>query len=219
MFAFVNSRPFLAAEFLIICVLIPSVIIFNGLAPFMFVFLWGVTGYGLLIYRYSDDFTSYRDLWGWGAVNWPNMKPLLWRWLLASAAMVLFTMWYDPERLFYLPLNRPEILPGLMLFYPAFSALPQEFVFCTYFFARFRRFFGSGALMVFMSALIFAYAHMLYINPVAPSLSFLGGLIFALTYRKTRSLALVTIEHALYGNSLFIIGLGWYFYSGNVQAG
>ena len=70
--------------------------------------------------------------------------------------------------------------------------------------------------MVIASAIIFAYAHVLYINWVAPSLGIIAGLIFADTFRKHRSLALVTIEHGLYGNALFVIGLGWYFYSGAV---
>ncbi len=71
--------------------------------------------------------------------------------------------------------------------------------------------------MMIASAVMFAYAHLLYINPVAPTLSLLGGLIFASTYLKTKSLALVTIEHGLYGNVLFLIGLGYYFYGGNVH--
>ena len=42
-----------------------------------------------------------------------------------------------------------------------------------------------------------------------------GGLFFADTYAKTRSLAAVYFEHALYGCYLFTIGLGFYFYHGN----
>jgi membrane protease YdiL (CAAX protease family) len=94
------------------------------------------------------------------------------------------------------------------------SALPQEFIFCSFFFERYKAFFGEGRGMIVASAVVFAYAHCLYLNPVAPTLSLLGGLIFASTYRKTKSLALVTIEHGLYGNALFLIGLGTYFYSG-----
>ena len=44
-----------------------------------------------------------------------------------------------------------------------------------------------------------------------------AGLIFASTYAKSKSLALVTIEHGLYGNFLFFIGLGWYFYGGAIN--
>ena len=67
-----------------------------------------------------------------------------------------------------------------------------------------------------MSALIFCFAHVFFINWVAPLLSLFGGLMFATTYSKTNSLLLVSIEHALYGNTLFFIGLGWFFWGGSV---
>lgn len=111
------------------------------------------------------------------------------------------------------------MIPFLMVLYPLISALPQEFIFCSFFFRRYEPFFGKAKLMIIASAIIFAYAHVLYINPIAPTLSFIGGLIFAYDYAKHKSLALVTIEHGLYGNALFLIGLGWYFYSGSVGAG
>lgn len=212
-----TGRPFLIAEFFVICVLLPTLIIVNVWAPYMFAFLWGVALYAFFALHEKHPDT-YGDLWRWREVNLKNLGPILLRWLIACAALILFTMWYDPERLFALPRENPQILPGIMLFYPVLSALPQELIFCSFFFARYATLFGNGRLMVFMSALVFAYAHMLYINPVAPTVSFIGGLIFALTYRKTKSLALVTIEHGLYGNALFLIGLGWYFYSGGVAA-
>ncbi len=60
---------------------------------------------------------------------------------------------------------------------------------------------------------------MMFIDWVAPTLSLVAGYIFAKTYSETRSLALVTIEHGLYGNYLFLVGLGWYFHGGAVAAG
>ena len=138
------------------------------------------------------------------------------RWVLASIGMIGFLYFYDPARMFYLPLQKPEIIPFFLFAYPVISAFPQEFIFCSFFFNRYERYFGNGKAMIWASAITFAYAHILYINPVAPTLSLLGGLIFAQNFAKYRSLALVTIEHGLYGNSLFVIGLGWYFYSGSV---
>ena len=68
-----------------------------------------------------------------------------------------------------------------------------------------------------MSSLIFCFAHIFVLNWVAPFLGFFGGIIFARTYSKTRSLLLVSIEHALYGNTLFLLGLGWFFWGGSVS--
>lgn len=112
---------------------------------------------------------------------------------------------------------KPELWSVVMVVYPIVSALPQEFIFCTFFFARFKPLFGNERNLIIASSIVFAYAHVLYINPVAPILSLFGGYIFASTYTKHKSLALVTIEHALYGNALFTIGLGYYFYGGAVK--
>jgi uncharacterized protein len=210
-----KSKPFLLAEFIVLCLLLPGYIIYTRSAPYMFTFLWGAAAYCLLV-MVTLYFKGWRDLWRFDAVTWRNLKPILIRWVLAVIGMIGFLYFYNPSELFSLVLDRPQIVPMILLMYPILSALPQEFIFCSFFFKRYAPFFGGGWIMVLASAVIFAYAHILYINPVAPALSFLGGLIFALTYKKHHSLALVTIEHALYGNALFLIGLGTYFYRGNI---
>ncbi len=181
----------------------------------MFLFLWSATFYCIVIDRYAI-FTNWKNLWRWDQVNFQNLIPMLIRFGICVILMIVFTWWYAPERLFYLPENRPEIIWRILLLYPILSALPQEYIFCRFFFARYKSIFGQGWGIVLMSAIIFAFAHVLFINPVAPTLGFIAGLIFAHTYWKTKSLALVTLEHGLYGNALFIIGLGYYFYSGSI---
>jgi len=208
-------RALLSVEFFLLCIALPTCIIVFKLAPLMFTFLWGAALFCFLIYR-RQFFTSFRQMWKWEAVTWANMKPLLARWVVCSIGMTIFLYFYDPDRLFYLVLERPQIIPFLLVLYPVLSALPQEFIFCSYFFERYHHYFKTDNVKVIASAVVFSYAHMLFINPVAPALSFIAGLIFARTYAQTRSLALVTIEHGLYGNALFVIGLGWYFYHGAV---
>jgi len=56
--------------------------------------------------------------------------------------------------------------------------------------------------------------HLVYPNPVAPLLSLPAGLVLALTYRRTRSLGPVWLEHVAHGLALFTLGLGHYFYDG-----
>jgi len=202
-------------EFMLLCVAVPGFIILGRHAQQLFFFLWAATIYGTFILWRSYP-EAWKNLWSWKAVNWPNLKPILIRWLIACVGMAGFLLWYDPGQMFSLVSRRPEIVPVLLVAYPILSALPQELVFCNFFFNRYQPLFKTTRMLVAASAITFAYAHMLYINPVAPTLSLLGGYIFATTYAKHRSLALVTIEHALYGNALFIIGLGKYFFRGNV---
>lgn len=211
-----RSRKIIIIEFILLCLVVPGIIMANKWAVYMFLFLWAASLYAYIVMRgvYPD---RIREIWNWSAVTWRNIRPILIRWVLASIGMLLFLYLYDADKIFGLIEYRPEIIPLLLLFYPLLSALPQEFIFCSFFFERYRVLFGTGRKMLIASAVVFAYAHLLYINPVAPTLSLLGGLIFASTYLKTKSLALVTIEHGLYGNALFLIGLGYYFYAGNVH--
>lgn len=210
------KNKLLVLEFALLCLALPSIIIVFRLAPFMFFFLWSAALFCYLALRLSRS-PILKNLWRWEAVTWENLKIILPRWILASCGMVIFMSFYDPNRLFSIIRDRPQIIPFLLVGYPLLSALPQEFVFCTYFFERFKKYFPTDTAMILASALVFAYAHMLFINWVAPVLSLIAGIIFATTYARTRSLALVTIEHGLYGNVLFLIGLGWYFYGGAVE--
>lgn len=206
----------LAVEFLCLCILLPTSIIVYRLAPYMLLFLWSAAAYCAyhLFIRKHEHFA--KDTWKWHAVNKENMKPVILRWLLCCLGMLIFASLYAPERLFDMAYQKPYFILILFCLYPLMSAFPQELIFCSFFFHRYKPFFKTEKARIIASALVFAYAHVLYINWVAPFLSLIAGLIFAQTYAKTRSLALVTIEHALYGNALFLIGLGWYFWGGAV---
>jgi|GEM_PF-5893722 len=48
--------------------------------------------------------------------------------------------------------------------------------------------------------------------PVLPTT--LDGLLFARTYQRSESTLQASLEHALRGDFLFILGLGWCFYGG-----
>jgi uncharacterized protein len=52
-------------------------------------------------------------------------------------------------------------------------------------------------------------------NWIAVALCAIGGLLFAFTYQNSGSLLLTCIDHALFGNFLFTIGLGQFFYHGS----
>lgn len=210
-----TKRALLTLEFALLCVGLPTVIIVYRLAGEMILFLWAATLYCAVVYRLKFH-RGWGEVWRWREVSRANLRVILLRFVVVAAAMAAFLYFYDPERMLSLPRHRPGFMLILFVLYPLLSALPQEFIFCTFFFGRYRVFFPAQWAVVLASAVVFAYAHVLFINPVAPALSFVGGLIFASTYAKTRSLALVTLEHALYGNFLFFIGLGWYFYGGAV---
>jgi hypothetical protein len=60
----------------------------------------------------------------------------------------------------------------------------------------------------------FGWAHVGYGHAASIILSTIGGLFFADTFRRSGSLRLACLEHALYGDLMFTIGLGHLFYAG-----
>jgi membrane protease YdiL (CAAX protease family) len=99
-----------------------------------------------------------------------------------------------------------------MLLYPLLSVYPQELLYRGFFFHRYAPLFGSGRGMLLASALSFGFVHIIFRNTLAVFLCVSGGLLFALTYNQSGSLLLACLEHALFGNFLFTIGLGQFFY-------
>ena len=69
--------------------------------------------------------------------------------------------------------------------------------------------------MVIASGLLFAFSHVVFRNWPAMALTLIGGVLFATTYRRTRSLLVCLVEHALYGLLIFTVGLGRYLYLGD----
>lgn len=70
--------------------------------------------------------------------------------------------------------------------------------------------------MITVNALLFGYLHIIYYNWIAVLLTIMGGFLFAWMYERTRSTLLLSIAHALYGDLLFTLGLGTYFYNGTM---
>ncbi|MBD3239207.1 MAG: CPBP family intramembrane metalloprotease [Chitinivibrionales bacterium] len=120
-----------------------------------------------------------------------------------------------PSSLFGLVRRQPLVWGLVMLLYPLLSALPQELVYRTFFFHRYRGLFRRDVLTAGASAVAFAFLHVMYDNMIAVGLTLIGGALFSWTYTRTRSLWAATAEHALYGCIVFTVGLGYYFYEGH----
>lgn len=94
----------------------------------------------------------------------------------------------------------------LIVLYPVISVIPQELVFRTFFFHRYRALFGSLAGCALASGLCFGYAHIIYGNWVAVILASIGGMLFSYRYMKTKATNIVVLEHSLWGIFVFTIG-------------
>ena len=203
-------------EITILGFLFPVSVVYFSLSNYILFFLWIIFFYALIIYftlyyeknHLKEFFKLYKYK--------KYILLIIFRWFFFCIVLYYFTKIFFPNRLFLLQKENLELLYKIFIFYPIFSAFPQEFIFCSFFFKRYRSLFKSEKKMIIMSSLIFCFAHIFTINWVAPLLGIFGGLLFAITYSKTKSLLLVSFEHALYGNTLFFLGLGWFFWGGSV---
>jgi uncharacterized protein len=180
---------------------------------FMFIVLLAASVYALIILLQDDKFHR-RILWQLPDINYLLMVGL--RFLYAAIGLIILTYIFYPEWLFSFPLNRPYLWLLVMIFYPILSVYPQELLTRTFFFHRYAACFSNVHLMIWTNAWLFAFMHLVFAHWLVLGLSFIGGLLFAYTYHYSRSLMLVSIEHALYGNLLFTLGIGRLFYHGNL---
>lgn len=210
-----HSKPFLAAEFLLLMLVLPAALTVWLPPKLILPVVWALAFFCYRGLRVVPGHVG--DLpWNRGAVNWQNLKPILQRFALNAALLVGLTLWLKPELFLGFVRQTPAFWALVMVLYPLLSVVAQEIIFRVYFFARYGALFTRPWALVAASALAFGFAHLLFQNWVAPLLCTVGGALFAVTYRRTGSLALVALEHALYGDFLFTLGLGRYFYHGAV---
>ncbi len=129
-----------------------------------------------------------------------------------SGAAIISTLLmyiFSRKALFSIVLEKPWLWLTISIFYSLFSVLPQELLYRTFFFTRYESIFPSKQIfIVLLNAFLFSFAHIFFRNLLVLVLTFLGGILFALSYLKSKSLFWVSIEHALYGFWLFTLGAG-----------
>lgn len=166
---------------------------------------------GYLVWDRSFD---SRRLWLNGA-GVKGLAPVLLAFVPLAALVALGVWLLMPHNFLSLPRQRPELWRMIMVLYPIFSVYPQEVIFRAFFFHRYRSIFRSEWAMILASGLAFGWAHLLFNHWLSVAMSAVGGVLFAWTYARTKSTIFASIEHALWGDLVFTIGLGAFFYGGS----
>jgi len=147
--------------------------------------------------------------------SWRTLAAILTLVPLVGAAMVAGVWMTYPGDLLSFPTYSPRLWLMVMIFYPLLSALPQEFVYRTFFFHRYSPLFRDRRwLAITVNGALFGFAHVIFGSLVSVVLSAALGLLLAWRYDRTRSVWAVWLEHSLYGQLAFTIGLGRYFFTG-----
>ncbi len=190
----------------------PSLMYFWGPLPVL-PLLW-VFGLGCARVLIRDSRFDRTNLWRASALA-AGGRAMLIRFVGCAAALFALVYFFAPRLLFSLPRERPFLWFLILLLYPLFSVYPQELIYRAYFFHRYGKLFPDKRLLVVLNVLLFGYAHVIFHNWIAVVLTVVGGTAFVVTYKRSRSTLLVSIEHSLFGCLLFSLGLGRFFYHGH----
>jgi uncharacterized protein len=135
--------------------------------------------------------------------------------VLLRTTLAVLTLALAARRLGYAPPKIPLAI-RLLIFtlYPLLSVLPQGLIWRVFFVQRYSPLFGSGVTLLLVGALAFAFAHIIFRNPIAVAVTIIGGACFAHTYLSTGSMLLADFEHAVDGLAVFSFGFGRFLYLG-----
>lgn len=200
-------NTYILFEFITIFFITPLIFYFE-LLPSYFILptLWIITLYALFIYKGSIKLNFYSNL------DKRYISYILKRFTAVFISLFVFTYIFYNDKLFTFLLNDYKMYLIVFFLYPILSVIPQEIIFRRFFTYRYK-YYMNMKNFILLNSFIFGYIHIIYTNYVALLFSAIAGYLFMQTYLKTRSLSLVVLEHSLYGNLIFTIGLGEFFYN------
>lgn len=179
--------------------------------------LWVGAIAALLFLRRQVEFDR-RLLWGVAGVR-PGLRGVLLRFTFFGPAMIALAWLLEPEWFLSFPRDRPLSWAMVMLLYPILSVVPQGILYRSFLCHRYRPLFGDGRLMIGVAAASFGFAHIVMHRWEPVFMTTIGGLVLTRTLLVRRSGLLADLEHALYGNLAFTLGLGVWIFTGAARQG
>ena len=202
----------LAAEFAALYVALPLVMALALPADWLWPVVLGATLLAVVLLARTPGFAWAELGRGWRRLPWGQVAAVG----AATAAAAGLLVWLlVPSQAFVLPRRATGLWLAILVLYPFLSALPQELIFRVLYFRRYARLFPPRAAVA-LNGLVFALAHLMFWNPVALGLTFIGGVVFARAYLGRGGFALAVVLHAVAGAIIFTSGLGAFFYHGAV---
>jgi len=200
-----SNNKYLITELIILFVLTPFVF----LLPVPVSIKAGIVLLGIiyvLVTTIRNKLVSTKSLYAWSTISY--WKYVLLRFVLLIAISTVLMYFFNNEKLFFVLKTNIGFWLMLTAFYSIFSVYPQEFLYRSFFFARYGKLIINPISFIAINAVVFSIAHVGFKNTMVLMLTLIGGVVFAITYSKTESLLYTSVEHAFYGSWLFTVGAG-----------
>ncbi|WP_095588456.1 CPBP family intramembrane glutamic endopeptidase [Actibacterium ureilyticum] len=209
-----GTRARLWAEFATLYLVAPVAMALVLPPELMFPALFSVMAVGLWLLNRSPGFRWSALLDGAGRID---LRLVLGLAVVTAATCVAIMSWVAPGNLFGLARHQPRLLVMILLLYPILSALPQELIYRALYYARYGALLPDRHVGLMLNAAAFSLAHLMYWSWIVALMTFCGGLVFAHSYVRQRNFPQAVVLHAIAGQLIFAIGMGIFFYSGNVE--
>jgi membrane protease YdiL (CAAX protease family) len=215
------QRNLTVFEFITLFVILPAAVSLTDM-PFYVVFMPMFAAFAYAVWwLFYVQKMHWEDFWRSHppAIEKKQLRFILQRFLVCSFLLLGLLLLLYPGNFLNFPRQYPLFFLFFIVLYPVLSVLPQELLYRTFFFKRYRLIFRQPVSMIMASTLSFGFLHIIFHNYLAILLTLVGGYFFSRTYNVTRSLYLVCFEHSLYGLLVFTLGFGGFFIRGLKEAG
>lgn len=200
-------------EFIAFYVILPVVLAVAMPHHWFFPVLFAMTAAGAWLLTRTQGFSWGELRGGWRGLDWRLLAGFG---VLTAAVSTGIVEAFVPGQFLGLVRRNPAFFAVIVVLYPILSALPQEVLFRVLYFRRYGAMLPKGAAGLVLNGVVFSLAHLMFWSWVVSLMTFVGGIIFAWAYEWRGSFALASALHAVAGWILFGVGLGAFFYLGDV---
>lgn len=214
-------RNLIVFEFIALFAVLPLAVAYAAISFYVILFpmfiAFGYAVWWLFFYKKMH----WKEFWRSDspALEKKQLKFILLRFIVCSFLVAGLVLVFYPEKILNFPRQYPLFFILFVVTYPLLSVVPQELLYRTFFFERYKTIFNNKKTMIVASTLAFSYLHIMYLNYEAVFLTLVGGYFFSRSYQITHSLRITCFEHSLYGILVFALGLGGFFIRGLKEAG
>ena len=192
-------------EFFLIFIFLPIILLFISDTKLIFITLYIVFFFSLWKIKKDKAFNFSR------LKNKADWKFIFLYFLIFCLLGFFYTFFVDKSLFFVFPKESPKVWLLVIILYPLFSVIPQEFVYRVFFLQRYKNILSKNLLIkYFINSVVFSYAHIVFQNYHAVIITVLVSPIFYYSYERKSFLTCILI-HSIGGLIIFTYGLGNFF--------
>lgn len=192
-------------EFFFLFIFLPTILFFLPDTKLIFTTLYVVFFFSLWKIKKDKTFKFSK------LKNKPDWKFIFLYFLIFSLLGLFYTFFVDKSLFLIFPKESPKVWLLVIILYPFFSVIPQEFIYRVFFFQRYKNILSKNLYLKYLiNSLVFSYAHIVFQNYHAVIITALVSPIFHYSYERKSFLTCILI-HSIGGLIIFTYGLGKFF--------